>query len=593
MNPLLESCEFAAEAGADFSAPSPYPWSAVRCPGLTPEAKGVANLAHDIFRRLSVYSFRRAKDFLVVMLLGGTGTGKSTIFNALCGETISETGVERPKTCGAIAYARRNIPIDEAFPFPAMKIVRTDSVTARRSPRSGAPGELVVVEHDRRELSHLVILDTPDVDSVEAANRQTVEDLYLLADAAVFVGSEEKYADEVPFQFLRRIVQEGRPHFLLFNKLGSALTPEEIIAALRNQGLHIREDFFRAFPYVASDSSEGLRKIAGFQTFASAFFHRFAGSEAPRIMEEEKRRAKEEIVHKTAALLGCIEKERSAAAQWMQQLETLYQEACRTLFDQEEGHFSVESRDYLLREIRKMYNRYDVLGRPRRFVARLILSPLRLLGLQVPIAAESHEEALLRIKRKVDLNPIRSALASFNRSALERLSPQDEAAALYKSLRDPRAMLTDEEVKIRIGLEQEQLALWLEASFQKLARGIPKSKEYGIYSTSILWGGLILALETAIGGGISVIEAVLDSAIAPFVTKGAVELFAYHELQNIARELADRYREGLTAALREQRNRYEECLQALLTPPEAVEAIRRELVAMEAAGMPRKKSGLF
>jgi hypothetical protein len=85
---------------------------------------------------------------------------------------------------------------------------------------------------------------------------------------------------------------------------------------------------------------------------------------------------------------------------------------------------------------------------------------------------------------------------------------------------------------------------------------------------------LIIALEIVVGGGFSILDAALDSAIAPFVTKGAVELFAYHEIQKVARELARRYQEGLLSVMKEQEKRYGACLDSLLTADEVVEKLR-------------------
>jgi hypothetical protein len=118
------------------------------------------------------------------------------------------------------------------------------------------------------------------------------------------------------------------------------------------------------------------------------------------------------------------------------------------------------------------------------------------------------------------------------------------------------------------------LALWIEETFKNLAKGIPKSKEWGIYTTSILWGIIIVAFEIVLGGGISILEAVLDSVLAPFVTKGSVELFASREIQQIAHELDRRYREGLHAIFQEQKYRYESGLLSLITPQETIDAIR-------------------
>ena len=66
---------------------------------------------------------------------------------------------------------------------------------------------------------------------------------------------------------------------------------------------------------------------------------------------------------------------------------------------------------------------------------------------------------------------------------------------------------------------------------------------------------------------------VCGDSMATGVTKGAVELFAYREIQKIARQLARRYQEGLLTIFELQRSRYEACLRSLLTPKEAQEQI--------------------
>ena len=54
------------------------------------------------------------------------------------------------------------------------------------------------------------------------------------------------------------------------------------------------------------------------------------------------------------------------------------------------------------------------------------------------------------------------------------------------------------------------------------------------------------------------------------MTKGAVELFVYREVQSIARELARRYQEGLMSVLTEQRDRFAACVDNHVTPKEMV-----------------------
>jgi len=98
---------------------APHLPGTIHCPGLSAGAARIPGLAADLSQRLAVFHYKHGSPHLWVVFLGGTGTGKSTLFNALLGSELSQTGVERPKTRGPILYAHRRAAIEEGFPFPA------------------------------------------------------------------------------------------------------------------------------------------------------------------------------------------------------------------------------------------------------------------------------------------------------------------------------------------------------------------------------------------------------------------------------------------------------------------------------------------
>ncbi len=120
-------------------------------------------------------------DATVVALAGATGSGKSTLFNALSGAEVSTPGVRRPTT--GVAHATVWGPEDQ------------DSVT-------GADRLLDWLQVPRRHrhppepaLDGLVLLDLPDHDSVRQEHRLEVDRLVELVDVLVWVLDPEKYAD--------------------------------------------------------------------------------------------------------------------------------------------------------------------------------------------------------------------------------------------------------------------------------------------------------------------------------------------------------------------------------------------------------------
>ena len=140
-------------------------------------------------------------------------------------------------------------------------------------------------------------------------------------------------------------------------------------------------------------------------------------------------------------------------------------------------------------------------------------------------------------------------------------------------LRRPGLTLTERDVLDRMNKQREELLHWIEERFQTLANGLSKKKKWSIYTASILWGVLLIAVAATLGGGFSMLDAVVDSALAPFITKGAAELVAYEEISKITRELATIHKDGLTSIVEAQSLRYRQCLTELQTPPEALSII--------------------
>jgi len=543
---------------------------AFRVTGLTSDGIKIPKLAKDILSRLAIRAYKQADPCLWVVFLGGTGTGKSTLFNALCGRSLSATGVERPKTAGPVAYAHARCSLGKAFPFPEihMEPLPLEKATL---PYSGKAGQISVVTTNDETLSHLILVDTPDLDSVEEKNHFIARDLYALSDAVVFVASQEKYADEVLHDFFMKVIQDEKPYFFVLNKASEETTKEEILNALQSLSIHGANLWL--IPHTTPGTYDRIAVQRPFIRLKDAFFQSFNREQVHRIKSTAGARAAKVLKKDVNKLRSLLDLETRAVNEWLKQLQELTHLSSIEYVQHQKERFSKTSGQYLRVEIRKLFSRYDLLARPRRAVRSILKAPLRLMGIARKNRAEDRKAGLLKVRENVAFTPVQETLAKYNVSVVKDLSPPDEEAPLYQSLRNPHLALTESEIRQYILEAQEALAGWLEETFEELAKGIPTGKKVGIYSTSILWGILILTFEVVVGGGFTVLDAALDSALAPFVTKGAVEIFAYHEIRKIAKELANRYQEGLLSVLRRQEERYINCIQSLATTSQAQEAL--------------------
>ena len=132
---------------------------------------------------------------LLAVVGGSTGAGKSTLVNSLLGRVVSSPGVIRPTTRSPVLVHHP----DDAEWFASDKILPG----LARSTASASDARTLQVVPEPGLPRGLAILDAPDVDSVVAENRALAAQLLAAADLWLFVTSAARYADAVPWDYLR------------------------------------------------------------------------------------------------------------------------------------------------------------------------------------------------------------------------------------------------------------------------------------------------------------------------------------------------------------------------------------------------------
>ena len=133
---------------------------------------------------------------LLAVVGGSTGAGKSTLVNSLAGRPVTEQGVLRPTTRSPVLVHHP----DDAQWFGQDRLLH-ELERVDRATTDPAALQLVAAESVP---AGLAILDAPDIDSVEEQNRTLAAQLLAAADLWLFVTSAARYADQVPWDFLRQ-----------------------------------------------------------------------------------------------------------------------------------------------------------------------------------------------------------------------------------------------------------------------------------------------------------------------------------------------------------------------------------------------------
>jgi GTP-binding protein EngB required for normal cell division len=120
----------------------------------------------------------------IVALAGATGSGKSSLFNALTDLELAGVGVRRPTTSWALACAWG--------PDGAQGLLEWMGIPARHQVSRMS---MLDQSSEDTKLDGLVLLDLPDHDSTEVSHHLEMDRLVTHADLLVWVLDPQKYAD--------------------------------------------------------------------------------------------------------------------------------------------------------------------------------------------------------------------------------------------------------------------------------------------------------------------------------------------------------------------------------------------------------------
>ncbi|MGN6754047.1 MAG: GTPase [Intrasporangium sp.] len=126
-----------------------------------------------------------AGDHTVVALAGATGSGKSSLFNAIVGADIARIGARRPTTSKPTAAIFGDSDASALLDWLKVDSRHVVKGGGRPPKNKGFAGSL----------DGLVLLDLPDFDSRELAHRREAERILELVDVFVWVTDPQKYAD--------------------------------------------------------------------------------------------------------------------------------------------------------------------------------------------------------------------------------------------------------------------------------------------------------------------------------------------------------------------------------------------------------------
>jgi len=194
---------------------------------------------------------RMSGELTVVALAGATGSGKSSLFNAMTGLDLAAIGTRRPTSSMPLACVWGEEAAGEVLNW--LGIPRRHQVQHRSS----------LEDAHSEDLDGLVLLDLPDHDSTEVEHRLIVDRLVELVDMLVWVVDPQKYADAALHnRYIKPFTSHSSVMVFALNHIDK-LNPDQQKSCLNDLDRLLKSDGLKSPTVVATSavSGDGLDEL--------------------------------------------------------------------------------------------------------------------------------------------------------------------------------------------------------------------------------------------------------------------------------------------------------------------------------------------
>ncbi|MHB8203794.1 MAG: GTPase [Desulfomonilaceae bacterium] len=483
---------------------------------------------------------------VLICILGGTGAGKSVLFNSLIAAKGSKVGLIRPCTRGAVISC-------------PLSLVNTLEDFLNEW---GFGSESQIFPYQARTFENVILVDTPDFDSIEKSNQIISNHFFVLSDLILFVASQEKYADMAGRKVIRNAFKWGKEISVILNKAVSEDAFADFQQSLCNEFPEMelsRIDRIEGIPDILPTDSRITHFLNVLEKFESI-------DEVFRLRNAEHTRLRSITLENLETTIDSINNFQARVRKVIHCVETAAEKVIEEVESQLDVSGSKDVEERIQVRLENLLRKYDILYAPRSAVRMAFRKVFTAIRSAIPANWVGRDEAGIDEKVSIEtflqndygysLVMIEASIARFNLSVAEILSSDEDFSDFRSIALESCPRLTSEQIRTFYEQVFPNIEQLLEGEFEKFKQGLSTADELKLYGSYTLWAVFLVTAEVAIGGGITLLDMVLNTAIAPFIPKWLLKLKVVDILRDIAARVDSYRRDAFRKILQSQAKVY-------------------------------------
>lgn len=499
---------------------------------------------------------RHAHQPLVVTICGPTGAGKSHLLNHLAGAQLSLSSVRRPSTAAPVLIGRAStlaILADPYFLPNYIKISAPDGAhfttfPANNPELSSNENQLLVVPLPSNSTPawewppELVIIDTPDFDSVRLENQRQAQDMAGRADVIILVIHQAKYADQSVWDFLREQSKIKRPFFIVLNRFSAPEARDDFLNRLPECGFQPPVILWPQESFSENPPPELGRQLT------------ILAGQCPQITRQGGHRSllhlKKIILNDLLPPLRDHRQKLTANLAKVREVADSWQNSPRQMM---KLNLPGQTQASLKPGLEALVQRSDLWAKPRRLLGKPFLAAGRALKTifgsrqTSPSPEKQLAQSLVQVGQETLVQTVKKQTLGLGQAA-GLPAPQTELD------------FTTAEIRAKYDDLNQNLEQWLTRESKKLLAGLPLAPKAALYFVQFthlsLVGGLWLYT-----GGLPGTEVLVGSALGPVLSKITGTLISKEALSAFEEKTSHYHQQLLAAIFHEQSQRYDNFVQ--------------------------------